>query len=302
MITLSARSATCLGDAPQVAPAAIRPAARSRSRSCTVSVEARAQQAAGEMRAEVAEPDEPEPHHALLPPHQSRPVEHLEVELLAGVGMARRDLLVELDAEAGRRPAGSRSRPARRSAPSGSRRGSRPRSGCSRGSGSSGCRRRAGCWPHPRSGRSRGAARSGRSGPRPCRRSSWPRGCRRPGRAPSAGSRPRRSRARARTRTWSRAARRSRSGSWSARATLAISSGISGGVGSSNHKRVEGLEPPREADRAGRGHLAMGPEQQVAAAADRLAQRAGRSARCAPAPRATAGADRTRSRARPGRT
>ena len=54
-----------------------------------------------------------------------------------------------------------------------------------RGSGSSGCTWRAGCWRRRRRDRSRGAARSGRSAPRPCRRSSSPRAGRRPARGSS---------------------------------------------------------------------------------------------------------------------
>ena len=132
---------------PTAAPGVEQRLRRRSSRSCTVSGEARAEQAAPRGAGRGCRP-----RRSRLSRKPSGLRRRREVQLVAVVGMRGGDLLVQLDAETrlGRRdhvavlPA--------RSAAAGSRRGSRPSRGSPRGSGSWGCTPRAGCWPRPTTG------------------------------------------------------------------------------------------------------------------------------------------------------
>ena len=233
VITQSEASATARGEAAVLAPAAARASMAAVARSCTVSGKPPASTRAARWRPRFPSPTKPT-FTARRAARARSPDSGSRCSCVPLVRMRERDRLVELDPEPGR---GRRDDvavlPADRlrqqvgvdpvPAPD-------PLEDQEVGR----ARWRAGCWRRRRPARSRDAARSARSGTRPCPRSSWPRADRRRGRCSSAGSTPRPSRARVRTRTSSSAARRSRSGIDVARATRAISSGASGGVGSSN--------------------------------------------------------------------
>ena len=133
------------------------------------------------------------------------------------------------------------------------------------------CTSRAGCWRRRRPARSRGAARSARSGTRPCaaiflassRPPTRPVFICRIEAAPVSSTRANSCLVVSRSPV--------AMGMDVARATRAISSGASGGVGLLEPERIEALEPPRQADRARDGELPVRAEQQVAARAHGLA-------------------------------
>ena len=127
------------GLSAQLAASGQKRSAAARSRSWTVTSKPPRMQARGQMPAEMAEADEAVAH-AGSRVSRSAGSSGSRCSSAVLIGMGQRDLLVELDAEAGLRRRDDVARPPSGSASSESAHGSRPSARCSRGSGNSGCR------------------------------------------------------------------------------------------------------------------------------------------------------------------